>query len=329
MAGNNTLFLRIVRLPLLEKNLKRQYGMFKENVLLLRALCTELRSQQQLVDMRAGISRLVSDYVLETDDSNVVDEYIGNQTASEQPLRLRDDGNLWPPTGEGTLRDNPSHSRQLSLPRRAVLNTLLQMGHSNYVVQATVAIETPHSGDGSQFKFVSTEAAHTPALVKLDTGSDVDIVSQEFLEQAGFSKFLLQPIPPEEAKCFVTICGKQYRPESKIRLFWYMEGEQRFRRNIFYVVNGAPVDLLLSSKRFAREAAKRVALFSRAPKSPAMREAEQRNEEQRQQDAREEEEKIIQEELRKIRARQVTNRSVCTRGQPDVELGAVVLHIRT
>ena len=43
-TGNtgNAFFLRTVRLPLLQKDLKRQYGMFKEDVLLLRALCTEL-----------------------------------------------------------------------------------------------------------------------------------------------------------------------------------------------------------------------------------------------------------------------------------------------
>jgi len=41
MKGSNAFILRNVRLPLLEKVLIRQYGMFKENVILLRTLCTE------------------------------------------------------------------------------------------------------------------------------------------------------------------------------------------------------------------------------------------------------------------------------------------------
>ncbi|KAK4443308.1 hypothetical protein QBC34DRAFT_386386 [Podospora aff. communis PSN243] len=52
-----------LRLPLLEKDLKRRYEMFKEDVLLLRALCSELRSQRQLLEVTTGISRLVADYV--------------------------------------------------------------------------------------------------------------------------------------------------------------------------------------------------------------------------------------------------------------------------
>jgi len=196
-----------------------------------------------------------------------VDEHIGNETASDRSIHLRNDGRLSAPSGEAIALNNLSQPQKLSLPRRLVLNTLLQMGHSNYIVQATVAIENPQSISGNEFKFVSAESANVPALVKLDTGSDIDIVSQEFLEQAGFNKSLLQPIPAEEAEAFVTIAGKEYKPEAKVRLSWYMEGEQRFRRNTFYVVNGAPVDLLLSSKQFARLAAKRVAIFSRAPKS--------------------------------------------------------------
>ncbi|KAK0649121.1 hypothetical protein B0T16DRAFT_491809 [Cercophora newfieldiana] len=57
-----------LRLPLLEKDLKRRYEMFKEDVLLLRALCSELRSQRQLLEVTAGIAKLVADYVeLEND----------------------------------------------------------------------------------------------------------------------------------------------------------------------------------------------------------------------------------------------------------------------
>jgi hypothetical protein len=218
----------------------------------------------------AGIARLVSDYILDTDDSSSVDDYV-NEAALEQPLRRQNDDNVRHTTGSRASNEEPPRSQKLSLPRRAVLNTLSQMGQSNYIIKATVAIETPQSTVCGRFKFVPAESTHTPALVKLDTGSDVDIVSQEFLLQAGVNESLLQPIPAEEAEVFAIIGGKEYKPDSKIRLFWYMEGEQRFRRNIFYVVTGAPVDLLLGSKKFASEAAKRVALFSRAPKSPGKR----------------------------------------------------------
>jgi len=213
----------------------------------------------------AGIARLVSD-VLEIDDSSIDGDHL-NEDVSQQPLHRQSDGGPGATTAGGFVNEGTPRTRKGKLGRHAVLNTLSQLGQSNYVVKATVAIETRQSAGGSRFIFVPAESEHIPALVKLDTGSDVDIVSQEFLEEAGFRESLLQPIPPEEGECFLTISGKKYKPESKVRLFWYMDGEQRMRQNIFYVVAGAPVDLLLGSKEFASEAAKRVALFGREPKS--------------------------------------------------------------
>ena len=95
----------------------------------------------------------------------------------------------------------------------------------------------------------------------------MDVVSQEFLVQAGFAANAFLPIPEEAKDSFIGIEGTPYRPESTIELFWFREGEQRIRKGRFYVVSGAPVDMLLGSKRFAQEAAKRVALFTGPPKS--------------------------------------------------------------
>ena len=152
-------------------------------------------------------------------------------------------------------------------PRTKFISTLEQLGSSNYVIKATVVVEHSSQERGQRFKYVSTEAEHTPALVKLDTGSDVDVVSQEFLAQAGFAANAFVPILEEAKDSFIGIEGTPYRPESTVELFWFREGEQRIRKTLFYVVSGAPVDMLLGSKRFAHEAAKRVALFAGPPKS--------------------------------------------------------------
>ena len=198
-----------------------------------------------------------------------------------------------------------------------LISALKQLGSSNYVVKATVVVEQPSQERGQRFKYISTAAEHTPALVKLDTGSDVDVVSQEFLDQAGFTTNAFIPIPEEAKDSFIDIGGTTYRPKSTIELFWFREGEQRIRKTRFYVVSGAPVDMLLGSKQFAQEAAKRVALFASPPKSkglcpfvidtfslltkflPATRELEQQREAERLQEAAQVEEARFQEELRR------------------------------
>ena len=198
-----------------------------------------------------------------------------------------------------------------------LISAFKQLGNSNYVVRATVVVQQPSQERGQRFKYISTEAEHTPALVKLDTGSDVDVVSQEFLAQAGFTADAFIPIPEEAKDSFIGIGGTPYRPESTIELFWFREGEQRIRKTRFYVVLGAPVDMLLGSKQFAQEAAKRVALFARPPKSKgvcpsvihtfslltklllATLELEQQREAERLREATQAEETRFQEELRR------------------------------
>ena len=159
-----------------------------------------------------------------------------------------------------TAKDsNKTHTRLIS--------ALEHLGSSNYVIKATVVVESSSQERGQRFQYIPTIAKHTPALVKLDTGSDVDVVSQEFLTEAGFTASAFLPIPEEAKDAFIGIEGTPYRPESTVELFWFREGEQRIRKTRFYVVSGAPVDMLLGSKRFAQEAAKRVALFTGPPKA--------------------------------------------------------------
>ena len=163
--------------------------------------------------------------------------------------------------------DRAAIANKNKLPHARLISTLEQLGSSNYVIKATVVVEHSSQERGLRFQYKSIEAEHTPALVKLDTGSDVDVVSQEFLVQAGFAADAFISIAEEAKDWFIGIEGTRYRPQSTIELFWFREGEQRIRKGRFYVVSGAPVDMLLGSKQFAQEAAKRVALFTGPPKS--------------------------------------------------------------
>jgi hypothetical protein len=126
-------------------------------------------------------------------------------------------------------------------PHTRLIGALEQLGSSNYVIKATVVVEQSSQERGQRFKYISTEAEHTPALVKLGTGSDVDVVSQEFLARAGFAANDFRPIAEEAKDSLIGIEGTPYRLESTIELLWFREGEQRIRKTRFYVVSGAPL----------------------------------------------------------------------------------------
>ena len=147
-------------------------------------------------------------------------------------------------------------------------------------------------------------------------------------------------IPEEVKDTFIGIEGTPYRPEATIELLWFREGEQRIRKTRFYVVSGAPVDMLLGSKQFAREAAKRVALFAGPPKSKGMcsssshvlsqliicfsatLEIERQREAERLQEVAQAEELRFQEDLEKRRARSRIQNQQVSNGVPDLEHGS-------
>ena len=225
-------------------------------------------------------------------------------------------------------------------PHTRLISALEQLGSSNYVIKATVVVEQVSLERGQRFKYISTEAEHTPALVKLDTGSDVDVVSQEFLARAGFPTNAFMPIPEDAKDSFIGIEGTPYRPESTIELLWFREGEQRIRKTRFYVVSGAPVEMLLGSKQFAQEAAKRVALFTGPPKTKslcpsfigifcmlmgilaAILEVERQHEAERLQEATQAEEMRLQEELKRRQARSRNLLLQTTSAIADLERGS-------
>ncbi|KAK5651999.1 hypothetical protein OQA88_10902 [Cercophora sp. LCS_1] len=63
--NNKSTWLSInLRLPLLQKDLKRRYEMFKDDIILLRTLCSELRAQQQRFELTSDIARFMASYVI-------------------------------------------------------------------------------------------------------------------------------------------------------------------------------------------------------------------------------------------------------------------------
>ncbi|KAK1753550.1 hypothetical protein QBC47DRAFT_403892 [Echria macrotheca] len=70
-AKKRSWFALNLRLPLIHKDLKIKYDMFKEDVMLLRVLCSELRSQQQseqLVDqITVAIARHITGFMINMD----------------------------------------------------------------------------------------------------------------------------------------------------------------------------------------------------------------------------------------------------------------------
>ena len=172
---------------------------------------------------------------------------------------------LEPTSLSGTVakkRKEPSVRHDLDVLRRqrsAFQKQFSSLEASNYVVDATVLVENPLKARGQRFKHVSAELTeYYPGRVKLDTGSEADFVSLGYLLQAGFTEDALQSIPVAQQTQVVGIDGAKYTPKFEVELKWFRQGEALTNTGRFLVVDQAPFDILLSSRRFAKEAARQL-----------------------------------------------------------------------
>ena len=143
--------------------------------------------------------------------------------------------------------------------RSAAKQQFASLEASNYIVDATIVIENPLKTGGQRFRHVSAEITqYYPGRVKLDTGSEADFISLAYLLQAGFKMDALKAIPAAQQIQVEGIHGAKYKPEYEVDLKWSRQGEAITNSGRFLVVDQAPFDILLSSRRFAAEAARQL-----------------------------------------------------------------------
>lgn len=178
-----------------------------------------------------------------------------------------------PVTTKRKLAVTRAHNQTLQQRRSAIQKQFASLEASNYVVDATVLVENPLKTGGERFKQVSAEIAeYYPGRVKLDTGSEADFVSLNYLLQASFTKDALKSIPAAQQTQVVGIDGAKYTPKFEIDLKWFRQGEALTNAGRFLVVDQAPFDILLSSKQFAPEAARQlISLPLVRPRKPRSR----------------------------------------------------------
>ena len=151
------------------------------------------------------------------------------------------------------------NSQVIRRRRSAIQKQFASLEASNYIVDATVVVENPLKSGGQRFKHISTEITkYYPSRVKLDTGSEADMVSLAYLLQAGFDMDKLQSIPEAQQAQVVGIDGAKYTPEFEVELTWFRQREACTNKGRFLVVEEAPFDILLSSNQFAVEAARQL-----------------------------------------------------------------------
>ena len=80
-----------------------------------------------------------------------------------------------------------------------------------------------------------------PVKIKLDTGSDFNLVSREVLDDMAFSG----PYEPPKSTESMTLDGVTFPLETRVKLRWQFHKSMKTVRSRFYVVENAPFDVLI------------------------------------------------------------------------------------
>ncbi|EXJ91863.1 hypothetical protein A1O3_00413 [Capronia epimyces CBS 606.96] len=239
--------LRNVKILMLTEN-ERKAALrgFKSAVLLLRALCSEIRLQRQLVDMSAGLAALLADRY---------DEAASQSAEAPQPDHIYIDS-----------EDNHDHDHYhmereqeqekhglRSVQSQKLKPTLYAKGNvgrnwtelikQNFTRNATIIVD---GGLGYQPRRVTVRA-------KMDTGCNDNLITLEVFEKFGMDKSILVEIPEEDQFDLVMLEGARCHILYKVHLTWYYDGDMKMRHSDFFVVKTGPFDMLIGSDRLAQE----------------------------------------------------------------------------
>lgn len=92
------------------------------------------------------------------------------------------------------------------------------------------------------------------AEVQLDTGAEVDLVSEEFLlKKLGLNESMWKSIPEEDQGPIGGFYAEGYTPKYQVELHWSQRNGGEFDKAKFYVIKGCRKDLVFQQSRFLKE----------------------------------------------------------------------------
>jgi len=124
------------------------------------------------------------------------------------------------------------------------IQELRKLVKTHFTRNATIALENPLESDPSQ------RFCYQPVRVKMDTGSDANMLSREFVTRLNIPT---SQIPEGDRPTLVGFDGSEFIPESTVDLTWYFERQMKQWTGTFYVVNTDLFSMILGSSSLEEE----------------------------------------------------------------------------
>lgn len=86
-----------------------------------------------------------------------------------------------------------------------------------------------------------------PVWIKLDSGSDFNLISRDVLNDMNFDGPYEEPKPMQS----MTLDGMTFRLEQRVKLRWSFHKSMKLLKTLFYTVENAPFDILINKSVIA------------------------------------------------------------------------------
>ncbi|KAG8161943.1 hypothetical protein KVR01_007708 [Diaporthe batatas] len=272
-------FWRLFLYTIKEHELFTSYNGFRDSVLLLRDLSSDLKMNRQFVQISIAMATIMAEG--EDDDAEDDDEEPTDESDTAGHPHNQPEG-----TQKGATK-SPAKRRRYRKRGSQFFSELADLMSSDFTRSIFLMIELEGRDDHTRFKTV-------PVRNKVDTGSDGNFVSRSLLDKHGMDPAKIKDIPHKmEEREFEMLNNFKFTPEKEVTISWHKQNDKKQRETTFIVLDCDLFDVLTSSSQWVDEARESVLFTMKRHKN----EAERKNEDLAYRDAEKEAKKNIQKKL--------------------------------
>ncbi|KAK7728250.1 hypothetical protein SLS63_006698 [Diaporthe eres] len=264
-----------------EHELLTTYNGFRDSVLLLRDLSSDMKMNRQFVQISVAMAKIMEE---EAEDEDEDEDELESRDDTARPSADLPEGTPHQPS-KAPASKRPKYRR--GGPK--FLADFANLLSSDFTRSLILVIEVEDVSDHTRFKMV-------PVRNKIDTGSDENFVSKALIAKHGMDPNKVQDLPVEkqQERTLEMLNNLTFTPKQEVTISWHKPQDKKIRETTFLIVDSGLFDVLIGSKHWADEARQSV-LFSFGRHRM---EAERKQEELDDQNAEKESKQTIQKQLK-------------------------------
>ncbi|KAI3390438.1 hypothetical protein diail_9644, partial [Diaporthe ilicicola] len=222
-----------------EHELLTTYNGFRDSVLLLRDLSSDMKMNRQFVQISVAMAKIMAEDEDEEDYES--DNETGDRTARSSEDRTERTQNQVSRISAPTQPKRPKRRRR----GPQFLADFANLMSSDFTRSLILVIEVEGAVDHMRLKMV-------PVRNKIDTGSDENFVSKALITKHRMDPNIIQELPAnkQQERTLEMLDNLTFTPKQEVTISWHKPQDKKQRETTFIIVDSGLFDVLIGSKHW-------------------------------------------------------------------------------